>query len=391
MANLKNREIRQAIRNLITSPTGFIFARIALTLGVEESKHKHFAATDGRKIYIGEEFENIDMIIAHEAMHIIQDVFQRVGDRDIFLWNLATDYAINGLLHKCAFTLEKGCMYDPQFDNMSSEQIYRELLDAAKSNSNRKFQTFGGGTIRFGEDEGAASQEVANNPCKTDASKFTEGMTDEEKAEVKKSVCDAIASASSDNATKRLLQDFIIEKKPFDWRRLLRKKLDISIKKKPTIMRPNKRNDLIRGKRRDKEIKRVGIYIDTSGSISFDQIKEVIGYIATLPCEAKIKTFSDEIADTHFNLKERKDLKGLQEHVRKAYSGGTCIFKVPADAVKERFNACVMFTDGYDSGDGTDSAKFKRGIVAFVNGDEQFAKKWATKVTVVPFGKKGDL
>ncbi|UAW01133.1 metallopeptidase domain protein [Vibrio phage BUCT194] len=70
--------------------------------------------------------------LRHLAWHIIGFDELRVGDKDPKRWNLACDLYNNALLHndssfKC--TLPQNAVYDPRFDNMDKEEIYKYLED----------------------------------------------------------------------------------------------------------------------------------------------------------------------------------------------------------------------------------------------------------------------
>lgn len=54
--------------------------------------------------------DEVSGVLAHEAMHIATQTFPRLGKRDMFLWNIATDYIINYLLTKESFQLPKGTL-----------------------------------------------------------------------------------------------------------------------------------------------------------------------------------------------------------------------------------------------------------------------------------------
>jgi len=64
---------------------------------------------------------------AHESEHDARHHSTRRGNRDHELWNAACDYSINGDLLAEGFVLPKGRLYDPRFNGMSAEDIYRTL------------------------------------------------------------------------------------------------------------------------------------------------------------------------------------------------------------------------------------------------------------------------
>lgn len=64
-------------------------------------------------------------VIAHEMLHAALRHGDRVGPRDPYLWNIATDYVINGWLVEMAVgDLPEGVLYDPQFKDAGAEEVY---------------------------------------------------------------------------------------------------------------------------------------------------------------------------------------------------------------------------------------------------------------------------
>ena len=76
-------------------------------------------------------------LIAHEVLHPALGVFERLGSRQMRLWNIAHDYVINAIIVDFAATvggsleLPPGGLLDRQFDHLSAEEVYDKLLEAA--------------------------------------------------------------------------------------------------------------------------------------------------------------------------------------------------------------------------------------------------------------------
>lgn len=94
------------------------------------------AATDGYRIYISTEFaaslrpDEIQGLLAHELLHAVFQHPARRKDRDPKLWNIACDYAVNGLLLRFGFSLPGCGLFPPQhFENLTAEAIYDSLKD----------------------------------------------------------------------------------------------------------------------------------------------------------------------------------------------------------------------------------------------------------------------
>jgi len=64
-------------------------------------------------------------IMAHEFLHAALLHHRRCEGRDPYLWNLATDFVINGWLFEMQIgVMPEGVLFDPVFRNMSAEEIY---------------------------------------------------------------------------------------------------------------------------------------------------------------------------------------------------------------------------------------------------------------------------
>ncbi len=99
-------------------------------------------ATDGRRILFNAEFvhslqpEELQAVLAHEVLHCALGHHCRRGQRDPQLWNEAADLAINPLLLANGFSLPAEALIDPEFDNLSAEEIYARRLQPKHSGDN---------------------------------------------------------------------------------------------------------------------------------------------------------------------------------------------------------------------------------------------------------------
>ncbi|MDE1941422.1 MAG: hypothetical protein KGI66_04845, partial [Patescibacteria group bacterium] len=104
---------------------------------------------DGRHLYYNPSFvsllddEEIIGVLAHETAHCVFQHFERVGERDKQVWNIAADAEINYVLDAAGFTLPPGGVPgqntgtkkgEPTFNagQMLAEEIYDILMASAK-------------------------------------------------------------------------------------------------------------------------------------------------------------------------------------------------------------------------------------------------------------------
>jgi len=109
------------------------FGMLASRLKHEENLQIDYFVSNGvRFIYNPEYIETLDIdelffILTNCVMHHVLSHSQRKLSRKGPLWQLATDFAINNMLHKNKLKVPKGANFDKKYKNMYSEEIY-ELL-----------------------------------------------------------------------------------------------------------------------------------------------------------------------------------------------------------------------------------------------------------------------
>lgn len=87
-------------------------------------------------------------VLAHEIMHAALGHDRRAHGRDVYLWNVACDYVINGWLVAMGVgQIPAGLLYDPALTGLSAESVYDTLTTDLRRG--RRLQTLGraGGDI----------------------------------------------------------------------------------------------------------------------------------------------------------------------------------------------------------------------------------------------------
>ena len=135
-------KLKTALSNLIIDSP--FFASLALRLELIESLQYETLATDGVSLHYNPDFVNSLTrpeaigVLAHEASHCAFRHHTRRGERDPQKWNIAADYAINGILIECGFTLPEGVLIDNKFKGKDAEFIYSQLPDNPEGGGSQK-------------------------------------------------------------------------------------------------------------------------------------------------------------------------------------------------------------------------------------------------------------
>ncbi len=116
------------------------FGMLASKLKHEENDKVKTYASNGVRFLYNDEFiqnctkEELFFILTNCVMHHILSHQQRKLKRKGYLWQLATDYAINNLLFKNGLKIPEGVNFDKKFKDMYAEEIYdvlkKELIES---------------------------------------------------------------------------------------------------------------------------------------------------------------------------------------------------------------------------------------------------------------------
>jgi len=131
----------KARSQLIMRKGAEFWATLAMQLRVVEDRSMPMMATDMVHLFYNPAFldalieeerrrrlpegELIIGTIAHEVDHCAKKHPLRIGKRDLKRFNEAADYQLNGDMLKAGFHLPEGFLFDPQYDGLSAEDIYR--------------------------------------------------------------------------------------------------------------------------------------------------------------------------------------------------------------------------------------------------------------------------
>jgi len=240
------------------------------TFGVNGTVIKYnpdFAATLSVEMLTG--------VLAHEVMHIALLHPFRLDGRIPLIWNFAADFAINLLLIKCGFVLPEGHLYDVKYKGMSSEEIYRDLMQ--NTVSYQLPEGYGGSLAGdLQEPEGGISDKaLAEIKAKilVDKAVAIAKMTGTLPSELEKVIGDAMAGESN-------------------WKEELRRFMTEPLKDDQSWNRQQRRfiaQDMYLPALYSTGLGVVGIILDSSGSV-FNRASEFLAEITSICEDCKPKT-----------------------------------------------------------------------------------------------------
>ena len=285
-----DRDVRE---KLITARVGLLlrasfFGNLATRLKlVNADEWCGTAATDGRHFYYNSRFiqmlrpKEIEFLFGHEVLHCVYDHFGRRGSRDPQLFNIANDFAVNADLikHRVGEKITTvGCLHDPKYDGLSSEEIYDKLMENVQKISmsdlldkmiDEHLDGDGDGDGQNGDKEGKG------RPKLSDADR--QAIKDEIKEAMLAAAQTTDGAGNIPAGVLRLIKD--LTEPQMNWRELLRMNLESTIKSDYTWMRPSRRGwhmDAVMPGQKNDEMIDIAIAIDTSGSIGDKDRKSVV-------------------------------------------------------------------------------------------------------------------
>ena len=303
------------------------FGSLLLRLSPREDPQCQTMYTDGKNLGFNPDWvEELDLptlkgVLCHEVMHLAAMHHTRRGDRDREKWNMACDYAINGIVEEAGFVLPEWRLRDPRYDGMEAERIYSMFPVAAPDNpEDANAHTPGGAQGESGGNRGSnpptkdsnkdhegcgesmgtkdpKTRPQAGNPnqegsigdpggcgevrdaVKEDGNSLSGSEQLQEEQEWKIAVQQAAQIArrqgSLPGCLERLVQELTEPKIP--WREVLSRFLTEVARNDYSWRRPNTRyihTGIYLPQLRNEELGEVVVIADTSGSVSDDQIRQ---------------------------------------------------------------------------------------------------------------------
>jgi predicted metal-dependent peptidase len=315
------------------------------------------AATDGRNLYYNIEFfselttKQVEWVLGHEIYHCIFEHLTRRGGRDHAIFNIACDYAVNGMLEKDQIGTEvdqiKIFKDRPQFDGKSAEEIYEIIFEKHDQAELEQL-----GQMLDEHIDWEAKDPTGKRPS------YSKDELRKIRDEIKSNVIGAAQQAGNGktpDAVRKMITS--LRRSKITWRALIRQQIQSTIKSDFTFQRINRKgwhlSAILPGMDVLDEVD-LCVAIDTSGSIGDEQIRDFLSEIKGITDEFpayKIRVWCFDTSVHNEQLFTSNNGKRIAKY-QQAGGGGT-EFMCNWEYMKRQGHSpkkFIMFTDGYPWG-----------------------------------------
>lgn len=377
----KHNEKLSAARALLALIEPF-FSTLLFKYPMREENMIPTAAVDAKgQIYYNADYvESLEsnelvFLLCHEVLHIVYQHTLRRGERNHKLWNIACDAVINETLISLGVgsAPKKGVRY-PNAENMTSEQVYEELLKNAKeappmggggSGSGDGSNGNGGGWSQETDlinDGDAHKSEEEDDPLKDARKKFGKKLSESEKRQEevksKQNTSEAVTMArmQSKNCGSgrgnflRRLEEMIMAEN-FPWYKALEQYMTKFVSQDQSWKRPNRRFSDVYLPVTDRlpAMGKLIIGIDTSGSISDKELNFFGAHINSIIEQCRPESITVVWCDDEVSGVDEFKLEEAPIKFEPKGGGGTDMREITKWVAENEPEAdiCIIFTDGY--------------------------------------------
>lgn len=338
----------RAQQELVRARAGLVldepfFGTLSLRLKIVQDPTCGTLWTDGKRLGYNPDFalkltpQELKGVICHEIMHCVFRHQTRRGDRNHIKWNIACDYAINNFITKDnRYKLPEGALVDKKYDGMTAEHIY----DILPIQEIEVYMT-GEGVPDPGACGEIRDSEGSNGQPANDLEKARENRDWQ------------IATTQAANAAKaqgklpghiaELMKDFNQSKVP--WQNVLRNFMTSVSKDDYSFTRPNRRfahMNMYLPSMYSEALGEVVIAVDTSASVSREELKQFGGEISSIIEDTRPKKVHVIYCDTQVNGHEEFTVDDMPLELSYKGRGGTC-FTPAFDYAREHVEDPVCF------------------------------------------------
>lgn len=283
---------------------------LRLPLQAADPKWCRTTATDARAFYYNANYiegltlDQTQFILAHEALHCALSHFARREHRAKHRWDLACDLAINPLLMKDGLKPPPGALLLDQFEGMTAEEIYPAIADMdddtetldqhlydSENSSGGGSGPSGGAQERNGQGENSEAEIDPDSGGAPQPKPLSESEREQLSVQWQQRLAGAAQQAMRagklGGGLARLVDHLLQPQLP--WRMLLAKYMTAISRDDYNYSRPSRREGAaILPSLRSSQVD-VVVVLDTSGSISGDEIREFMSEVDAIKGQVRAR------------------------------------------------------------------------------------------------------
>ncbi len=295
---------------------------LRLPMVAADAKWCETTFSDGRTFYYNPDYidaldaEQTQFALSHEALHCALSHFHRRGHRVKSRWELACDYAVNPLLINDGLKPTPDAQYLREYEGMTAEEIYpclddidnggeRDLEDDRDDNDSdgdrEKEQNKGGSNSerereKNDKKDGEGNQDDANDKGSSMGNMPPPDMSPQELDDLSTQWQQRMAAAAQQALQSGKLEgdmarmvDYLLQPR-LPWRMLLARFLSATAHDDYSYARPSTRrgDPAVYPSLRSHQVN-VVVAIDTSGSISDQEIQEFVSEIDSIKSQVRAR------------------------------------------------------------------------------------------------------
>lgn len=328
------------------------FGMIASRLKHESSQKLDTYASNGKRFLYNPFFiqertlEELLFILTNCVMHHVLSHNQRKLNRKGYLWQLATDFAINSILHKNGLKIPEGANFNKEYKNMYAEEIYEEIKDQYTQEQIDSFDTENSEQKSKQTDQSKQRSNIFRNFNKID-----EEIDENDALEWEYAASLAKEVAKQRSSTPLGLERFAKKIKPqdVDWKFELYNAINRHMRNNYSFMPPNKKH-IHRGialPSLTSYTLSLCVAIDTSGSINDELLGAFMAEFKTImqnfPAIAIELIIADAKVHAHYSFQGGEDMDFALK------GGGGTDYRPVFEYIDGNLPMCNMvlyFTDG---------------------------------------------
>jgi predicted metal-dependent peptidase len=295
-----------------------------------------------RQAYLEElELSEVEFILANGAMHTVLAHQNRKNKRSGWLWQMATDIAINDMLLQNGMTMPYGAQYRKRFEGMYAEEIYEELKsDILRDDEDLEYEADEQDDVQSRQDK-EEKKEPSREPSQEEL--LTEQLLAEEAIALLES---QIQKGEAPASIERFFEIQGCSK--LDWRMLLQEAIDRFFRDDYRLMPPSKKllYEGIYLPSNTSEHFRLFIAVDTSASVDTQLLNAFLSEVSFIMEAVENYTIELLLCDDKIHM-HKSFVSG--EPLEVSFKGeGATDFRPVFEYIQERFDEVKLllyFTD----------------------------------------------